>query len=557
MNPGRRLSLLKIILAVLCLLSYFVINAQTADFKYEKGKIVFKLRANPSFNIKSDNEKVSISEFSFLLDVKDHYNITACTKPFYTANPKNLAAQKLLNTYVISFGNHAEADKLLSYISKNENVEYAEKVPLIDLLYVPNDSLYVPSILSANPKWLFDLINAEEAWDYSHGDPNIRVAIIDNAIWTDHPDLQGKFVDIKDFADNDNNTIPYSSNNDAFGRQWSHGTHVAGLAGANTDNNRGIASIGFNISLMAYKMYNDGAIPLPNLTAGIQAIQWAADHGAKVINISWGTTNQMAALQTAIDYAYNAGCIIVAAAGNNGDEELYYPAAYDHVIAVTSVGMDDKKSYFSNYGSFVDLSSPGGYGPTDAGTWSPVSTTYHLAYSWASILGNVRYDGLVGTSMATPVVSGLCGLMLSLDSNLSATEIEQILKTTSVNISTLNPTFTGKLGAGRIDAGAAMAYIHNQNGIRSIKGKDLIINTYPNPCNGILTVKGNSNFTGNYNVLIKDLLGVTVKDPFRFNADNNGSFQIDISNLSNGLYFMYLSSEKKTYECVKTIVVLK
>lgn len=539
------------------ILIHVTVLSQSTEVGYEKGKIFFKIKTESNLVICDNKGKVNINFLPFLIEIKDAFQITSCQKPFYTANKKNPAASKLLNTYVVYFEKDEKSNELLEILNNCTDIEYAEKVPLVELLYIPNDSLYVPNILGANPMWLYSLINAETAWNYSQGNPAIKVAIIDNAIWTDHPDLQGKFVDIKDFADNDNNTIPYSSSNDALGRQWSHGTHVAGLAGAKTNNNRGIASIGFNISLMAYKMYNSGSLPLPNLTAGVQAIQWAADHGAHVINISWGTTNQMSTLQNAIDYAFNEGCVIVAAAGNNGQEQQYYPAAYEHVIAVTSVGMDDRLSYFSNYGSFVDLTAPGGYGPTDVGTWSPVSTTYHTSYAWSSILGNIRYDGKVGTSMAAPIVSGLCGLMLSLDSTLTSVEIEQILKQTSVNIDALNPSMIGKIGTGRINAGAAMEYVYNSSSGINSSVTNYVVSTYPNPCSNMLNVTLLQPNIDKFRLFIKNITGQIVYElPERVFQQEN-IITLDLSGLCNGLYFLQLISENQSFVCVKPIMVLK
>ena len=548
-----RSKVFSLVLSVALLFAASFSFSQEKHSAFENGKIMFKFKENNALEIVSDNGRVKIADVPFIADVSSKYDIAAIEKPFYTANPAVDGGKRLLNTYLLKFGNDAMADDLISYLKKSDLVEYAEKVPVVDLSYIPDDSLYVPSISGANPKWLYQLINAETAWDYSHGDPNIKVAVIDNAIWTDHPDLQGKFVEIKDFADNDNNTNPYSFANDAYGRQWSHGTHVTGLVGAITDNHRGIASIGFNISLMAYKMYTDGVLPLPNLTAGMTAIQWAADHGANVINMSWGTTNQMAALQDAVTYAYNLGCVVVAAAGNDGAQEAYYPAACDHVIAVTSVGMDDKISYFSNWGSFVDLSSPGGYGPTDAGTWSPVSTTSYLSYSWVAILGSVRYDGMVGTSMAAPVVSGLCGLMLSLDSTLTPDQVELILKNTSVNVDSLNPSKAGLMGTGRINAGAAMAYVFNHlNGIEETKNS-VSVNVFPNPCNGTLSVDYICNSPVDVSFQLLNMLGETMFNSGTTPIFSNTVMKYNLSHLSKGVYFARILSNGNAV--VKKIVI--
>lgn len=520
----RASSVLIILLTVVCV--FTGIQAQT----FESGRFYVRLKNG-----------VSHEKFITKAITNNSACITKISEPFCKVNVSSEAGDNLSRTLYVETDNDYCLSELFDKIKNYEEVEFCERIPMIDLLFHPDDSLYVDNILGANPKWLFDLIGAEQAWDYQTGNPEISVAIIDNAIWTDHPDLQGKFVDIWDFADNDSSTIPATSANTATGRQWSHGTHVTGLVGAITNNNRGVASIGFNISLRAYKMYSlQFGLPYPNLNAGIQAITHAVDDGANVINISWGTTNQMQTLLDATEYAYNNNVVVVAAAGNNGAEEMYYPAAHPHVIAVTAVGMDDKISSFSNYGTFVDLTSPGGYGPNDlsTSTWSPVSTTYHNAYSWAQIIGAVKYDGKVGTSMASPVVAGLCGLILSADSTFTPDEVEQILKITSTDISALNPTFIGKIGTGRIHAGNALEYVYTQLKMNeSVIGNSTLV--YPNPCDNYLYFSSANQTKAAWKILNSE---------GKIMLSGNSGFEeihaINTSGLSNGLYFLQITDDK-------------
>lgn len=481
---------------------------------------------------------------AFMNDLKSQYGncLTEISRPFASVKKNCHAGEALTRTIYLKALSTDCLDLILKETAGNTDVEFIERIPFIELLHSPNDSLYVPSILGANPRWLYHLIGAETAWDYQTGDPAISVAIIDNAVWTDHPDLQGKFVDEWDFADNDSSTIPATSANTANGRQWSHGTHVAGLVGAITNNNRGIASIGYNISLRAYKMYTlQLGLPWPDLNAGIEAITHAVDDGAHVINISWGTTNQMQTLLDATNYAYNNGVVVVAAAGNNGQEQEYYPAAHPHVIAVASVGMDDKLSSFSNYGTFVDVTSPGGYGPNDLGTWSPVSTTYHNAYAWASIIGAVKYDGKVGTSMAAPVVSGLCGLILSADSTLSPDEVEQILKITSTDIGALNPSYTGKIGTGRIHAGQAMQYVYTQLLAPKTPSRDGLT-VFPNPADEYLGLS--HSVSADFFWRITDMTGRPVMQGRSLPDD---ICRIDLTELPSGVYVIHTDSPQAVH----------
>ncbi len=524
----------------ICLLFILIIVSRYlfSQNSFEEGKIIIKIKEDSNIDLLKWMETNSDNSFS----------IISLKRVFEPKNQKNKYYQSLIRTYSLET-NEYEINSVIDFFKQQDFIEYTERIPMIELLFTPNDSLYRSSIAGANAIWPLQKINAAMAWNYTQGSSSIKIAIIDNAIWTSHPDLDGKFVDIYDFADNDNNTDPGSFSNDATGRQWAHGTHVSGLAGAQTNNNRGIASIGFNSSLMAYKMYKNGSIPMPDLTAGCTAIQTAADRGAHVINISWGSTNNLTTLSDAVNYAYTEGAIIIAAAGNNGREEAYYPAGYQNTIAVASVGMDDKKSSFSNFGTFVDITAPGGYGPTDAGAWSVISSTSHVAHAWNSIIGNVYYDGKVGTSMAAPIVSGLCALLLSIDSTLTQNQIKTILQTTSVDISSLNTQFAGKLGTGRINAAAAVASIAGNN----TKMEENIANpiaVYPNPSDGNITIVASNEIVSE--VYILDLNGKILN---KLNPRDYNLVSFDIpQNINNGLYFLQIHTNSNRIKTEKIIL---
>ncbi|MES1219845.1 MAG: S8 family serine peptidase, partial [Bacteroidota bacterium] len=288
-------------------------------------------------------------------------------------------------------------------------------------------------------------------WDYFSTGSNVVIAIVDDAVSRNHSDLSpnlwvnpgeiagngidddgnGFIDDINgyDVADNDANPNPPSL-------AFDHGTHVAGIASAATNNNNGISSIGYSCKLMCVKASNTPSL----ITNGYDGIIYAANSGANVINLSWGSSSFSTTAQNIINYARSKGCIIVAAAGNDNVSTLFYPAAYTGVISVAATAPGDTKASFSNYGNWITVSAPG--------------------LNIYSTLPGDTYGNLSGTSMASPLVAGLVGLMRSLNPGMPAADLINCLKTTATNIDALNPTYTGQLGTGRIDAEAAMQCVN-------------------------------------------------------------------------------------------------
>jgi thermitase len=207
----------------------------------------------------------------------------------------------------------------------------------------------------------------------------VWIAIVDTGVQYDHPDLSGKVYLGYNFVDG--NWDPYDLNG--------HGTHCAGIAAAVTDNGIGIAGMAPNASILAVKVLDaNGSGTLDNVASGIE---YAADAGANVISLSLGGPSGSTTLQNAVDYAWNKGAVLVAAAGNNGSSAPTYPAYYSNVISVAATDSNDNKPSWSNYGSWVDVAAPG----------VNIYSTYPTN----------RYAYLSGTSMATPHVSGLAALL--------------------------------------------------------------------------------------------------------------------------------------------------
>jgi hypothetical protein len=290
------------------------------------------------------------------------------------------------------------------------------EAPIYDLMYEPNDYS-----VNMGADWALDLINAKGAWDISKGDTSVVLGIADSNFDTTQLELVGKVNYLMPGISDPNTT---------------HGTKVAIIAGGNTDNGFGKSSIGFNSHLRLYSM-------------GYNQILQASYEGARVINMSWASGCSVNSYcQGVIDEIYENGTILVASAGNGstcgGPDNFVYPASYNHVISVTSIGADDSHTRMHNgvnyphqHNASVDLSAPGYNVPITA----PGNT----------------FGVFSGTSYASPFVTGTIGLMLDANPCLTFEEVETILKETSTNIDALNPTYLGIIGTGRLNAQAAVA----------------------------------------------------------------------------------------------------
>lgn len=364
-------------------------------------------------------------------------------------NPFILDHPDLINTYVLKCREEIPTE-LLNLLNKHEDIRYAERVPHYEIFYTPNDP-------SFNQQWHLQTIQAENAWNLGQGNSNVVVAIIDDAVLLNHQDLapsiwvnpgeiagnnidddgNGYIDDINgwDAADNDNDPNPPAAtvSNNAF----AHGTHVAGITGAATDNSIGIASIGFDLKLMAVKTKTDASTG-GSLQAPYQGVQYAIATGPDVMNMSWGGGAFSQTYQALFDQAFAQGIVSVAAAGNSNTSAPMYPASYNNVISVGATAQGDSKASFSNFGPTIDVMAPG------AGIYS-------------TLPGSVSsYGNNSGTSMASPLVAGLAGLMIAYDPTLTPTDLELCLKSSCDNIDAQNPGYIGDIGSGRVNAFEAL-----------------------------------------------------------------------------------------------------
>lgn len=259
----------------------------------------------------------------------------------------------------------------VAYYQGRPEVAYAEPNYYRELTFSPNDPLFaVQSQLRQ--------IKCDDAWSITRGKTSVVIAVIDTGIDKNHPDLKSKIVAGWDFVSNDSD--PNSTH--------VHGSHTAGLAAADTNNAVGVSGAGFNSRIMPIRVS-------PSVTASqsAAAIRFAADHGAKVISMSYGKSVSSTTERSATDYAWSKGCVLLASCGNEGTNNEFYPASYTNVISVGSVDEEDQRSSFSNFGATVDVAAPG------EGVRSTVPGGY----------GN-----LTGTSMSCPQAAGVVALLWSM-----------------------------------------------------------------------------------------------------------------------------------------------
>jgi thermitase len=301
--------------------------------------------------------------------------------------------------------------RALAYLGHKAAVEAIDYNYLREPYFIPNDPML------AN-QW--GLISARfgGAWNDAKGG-RAKVAIVDSGAYSNHPDI-GRIIAQRDFVEDD--AVADDDNG--------HGTHVTGIAGALTDNGKGVAGGCFDCELLIAKVM--GRIGFTTDSRIVKGINWSANHGADVVNLSLGGSGDSSVLRTAVDRAYGRGALVVAAAGNEGTNVPQYPAAYSKVIAVSATTADGRLARYSSRGDWVDLAAPG----TDI-----LSTS-----------NSGGYDRMSGTSMSAPFVSGLAGLLAS--RGMSADSIRQSMQTTAKDLGPAgdDPQF----GHGRIDADNAV-----------------------------------------------------------------------------------------------------
>ena len=342
-------------------------------------------------------------------------------------------------------------------------VEYVEPSYVRQPQYQPND-LYADSTAGITQYYL-KLTQTYRAWDFTRGDTSMVIGITDTGMRLSHEDLvhqlkynyadpiNGLDDDHDGYIDNFRGWDTSNNNNDPTPEDGSrtHGSQVLGIAAGQVDNGLGIAGVGFNCKYLPVQVFPDTGT---GVFAGFEAIVYAADHGCRVINMSWGGAGGYSLYeQDVCTYAaVNRDVVLVAAAGNSGENSLYYPASYDHVLAVAATDAADAKASFATYNYRVDLAAPG------------VNIRSVFGRGVPSGAGPIDHDYWYGSgsSLASPQAAAAAALVRVRFPQLTAEQVQaQLRRAADPALYALpaNAAYAGQLGAGRLNVARAVAAI--------------------------------------------------------------------------------------------------
>ncbi len=373
-------------------------------------------------------------------------------KPRSEINELGIKYADISLIYTLEYEANIDPKTLVHKFMSTGVFQYVEPSFTFEPLYTPND----PEIDSL---YFLDLLNLYTAWDTEKGDTNVVIGISDTGFDIDHPDLMNSvkynYADPINGVDDDGDgyidnfrgwDLGDNDNDPSVGSDW-HGIYVSSFVGATADNGVQLAGTGFDCKIVPIKIESGGA-----LTHAYQSITYAADHGFEVVNCSWGSPNSWSQQgQDIVTYAtINKNCLVVAAAGNDNSDALWYPASFDWVLSVGGTNQNKEKwvqsaGEGSTYNDYVDVMAPS-------------VDLYRVNNGGGAILGGGR-----GTSFAAPMASGIAGLIKSQYSGFSALQVMLQLKATSTKIDTLpnNSSYQGKLGRGLINAEKAVTDLSN------------------------------------------------------------------------------------------------
>jgi len=292
-------------------------------------------------------------------------------------------------------------EALIRDIAQGPTVRYAEPLIRCHALYTPNDPYY------SLHQWGNWVMYADKVWDLTLGSRDVKVGVVDEGIDYTHPDLVQSFdpsLRGYDFVDKDPDPRPVNGNE-------MHGSHVGGIIAAGIGNSVGIAGWA-GVTLYSCRALNDSGSGSTSDIA--DAIRWAADHGVRVINMSFGSQSPTSVLEDAVNYAWNHGVLLVGASGNDGLRGIFFPAAYANCIAVGALDTTGSLAGFSNYGPEQELTAPG---------VGILSTTP----------GN-EYYYMDGTSMASPEVAGFAALLFSYRPALTNQQVRAIIDASAIDM---------------------------------------------------------------------------------------------------------------------------
>ena len=436
-----------------------------------KNDMIVKFSSSAALSVSVNPSDNAIQTGDFMLDQKIKELKILKMRPIYRG--KNLPDQ-LKNTYLIRYKGDISLNEAVSKLKQLASVEWVDLNYVYPLYEEPNDPQY-------SQQWYLPRINASAAWDVGVGSPDVPIGIIDTGVDWNHPDLSSSiWINTAELPDNGIDDDQNGYIDDVRGWDWvddvadpaagedgndpdndpmdfnGHGSHCSGLAAATTNNNTGIASISHGCSIMCLRAgYEDSeGNGYVQFAAAASAIEYAIINGARVISMSFGAGSE---LLDPVLYAYYYNLVVCHSAGNSNSST---PSPIDGIaetISVAATDQSDVKATFSNFGPWIDVSSPG---------ISIYSTVFDDDYA--------TYQG---TSMSTPIVAGLAGLLVSMDPNKTAQQITNLIVLTTDNIDAVNPSYVGQLGTGRINALSAVNQVSNPEYfiIRNIGNADLSV----------------------------------------------------------------------------------
>ena len=381
----------------------------------------------------------------------------ASVKPIFSPNTSAGKHPTLSRIYQLTFPIGFSSEQLQQKLMKYACIEAVELNRLNRFCsdISPNDARF-------NEQWNMTSMNMSQAWQIERGEPSVVVAVVDSGIQINHPDIENQLwhnadeIPFNNIDDDNNGYVDdiigwdfsdaptlnghgdWTKRDNQPDDETGHGTQVSGIIAAETDNGIGIAGITPNCRIMTLRAgfrIGGGAFLQNDDVAA--AIVYAADNGADVINLSLGDTVNAFLIRDAVQYAYNRGCLLIAAAGNSSDPYSLYPAALPNVISVAALDRDLQLGG-SNFGASIDLAAPG----------EDILTTDLIA---GGLEGEEGYGYKSGTSMAAAHVSGVSALLFSASPSCSNSQVEQWLKQTTKQL-----RIPQLVGAGLIDAYAAL-----------------------------------------------------------------------------------------------------
>jgi len=348
--------------------------------------------------------------------------------PFITENNRSPVLNQMENIYLLRVNSDMDGFKMVERYSDLAEVSYAQ----LNYIYTSSDlgAMDQTRVSPDDPyfadQWYLPHIDVPEAWDIEKGSVDTVIAVVDTGVNYNHEDLVGKVILGYDYVNGDADPMD----------DQGHGTAMAGLIAANTDNSLGIAGICWDCKVLAIKsMGSDGTGTTWNVAQGIT---YAVTQNADVINLSLGGPSNDWTMEDAINTAYAQDIVVVAAAGNENTTAYLYPGALPHVLSVAATNQTDVRLAFSNHGYWVNIAAPGN---------SLLTTSIGGGYSNPS-----------GTSGATAITAGIVGLVKDQNPSWSADHVMSRVACAAEDISAINPGFENYLGSGRVNAYRALTF---------------------------------------------------------------------------------------------------